>query len=103
MRESAEHVVASTFGFAVVDQARTPVGGKLVVTRTRDGSQSFEVLTRGLPDQFAYDLVFRHDPRRDLAFGSTTGNVFASRDRGDSWSAVSHHLPPVHTVTFAVA
>jgi hypothetical protein len=37
-----------------------------------------------------------------LAFGSTTGNVFASRDRGDTWAAVSHHLPPVHAVTFAV-
>ncbi len=36
-----------------------------------------------------------------LAFGSTTGNVFASRDRGESWSMVSHHLPPVHAVTFA--
>ena len=111
----------STFGFPVVvdpfdpdtawfipaesDQKRAPVGGKLVVTRTRDGGKSFEVLDRGLPHQFAYDLVYRHgfsmSAEGTLAFGSTTGNVFASRDRGDSWTAVSHHLPPVHAVTFA--
>ena len=36
-----------------------------------------------------------------IGIGSTTGNVFASRDRGDSWSVVSNYLPPVHAVTFA--
>ena len=111
----------STFGFAVVvdpfdgdtawfipaikDEKRIPVDGKLVVTRTRDGGKTFEVLSKGLPDKFAYDLVYRHGFSMagdgTLAFGSTTGNVFASRDRGDSWTAVSHHLPPVHAVTFA--
>jgi photosystem II stability/assembly factor-like uncharacterized protein len=111
----------STFGFPVVvdpadpetawfipadkDEKRIPVGGKVVVTRTRDGGKSFDVLTTGLPDTFAYDLVFRHAfalaPDGALAFGSTTGNLFQSRDRGDSWTAISYHLPPVHAVTCA--
>ncbi|MGN6110075.1 MAG: WD40/YVTN/BNR-like repeat-containing protein [Kofleriaceae bacterium] len=111
----------STFGFAVVvdpadpdtawfvpaqkDEKRVPVDGKLVVTRTRDGGKTFEVLSGGLPDSFAYDVVYRHGLALSadgaLALGSTTGNVFASRDRGDSWQVVSHHLPPVHAVTFA--
>ena len=111
----------STFGFPVVvdpfdaetawfipaesDQKRIPVAGKLVVTRTRDGGKTFDVLSRGLPDRFAYDIVYRHafsmSAEGTLALGTTTGNVFASRDRGDSWSAVSHHLPPVHAITFA--
>jgi len=82
-----------------------PVGGRVVVTRTRDGGKTFDVLSRGLPDRFAYDLVFRHSlalaPDGTLAIGSTTGNVFASRDRGESWTPVSQHLPPVHAVTFA--
>ncbi|MDQ3367239.1 MAG: exo-alpha-sialidase [Myxococcota bacterium] len=110
----------STFGFAVAvdpedgdtawfipaikDEQRIPVDGKLVVTRTRDGGASFEGFGEGLPDQFAYDLVFRHGLAlsRDgvLAFGSTSGNAFASTDRGESWSTISHHLPPVHAVTF---
>ena len=89
---------------AIKDEKRIPVDGKLVVQRTRDGGKSFEVLGNGLPSQFAYDLVYRHAFARAadgaLAFGSTTGNVFASRDRGDSWSVVSNYLPPVHAVTF---
>ena len=87
------------------DEKRIPVAGKVVVSRTRDGGKSFEVLSKGLPDTFAYDLTYRHAFARStdgaFAFGSTTGNVFASRDRGDSWSVVSNYLPPVHAVTFA--
>ena len=90
---------------AIKDEKRIPVGGQLVVSRTRDGGKTFDVLSKGLPDTFAYDLVYRHglalSPDGVLAFGSTTGNVFASSDRGESWSVVSNHLPPVHAVTFA--
>ena len=33
---------------------------RLVVARTRDGARSFDVLTEGLPQSHAYDLVYRH-------------------------------------------
>jgi photosystem II stability/assembly factor-like uncharacterized protein len=89
---------------AIKDEKRIPVDGKIVVARTRDGGASFEVLSAGLPSSFAYDLVYRHAlalaPDGALAFGSTTGNVFASTDRGDRWAVVSNYLPPVHAVTF---
>lgn len=90
---------------AVKDEFRVPKDGKLVVTRTRDGGGSFEVLTDGLPQEHAYDLVFRHAldiaPDGDrLAFGSTTGNLFATADQGDTWSRVSSTLPPVYVVRF---
>ena len=60
---------------------------------------------RGLPQQHAYDLVFRHafdidESGTRLAFGSTTGSVWMSEDGGDSWSAVSSNLPPVYSVRF---
>ena len=114
-------VEPSTFGFAVAvhphdpktawfvpavkDEVRYPAGGQVVVTRTRDGGRTFEVLRKGLPQQHAYDLVFRHaldvdDTGQLLAFGSTTGSVWVSGDGGDSWQAVSSHLPPVYAVTF---
>ena len=32
--------------------------------------------------------------------GTTTGNLWASSDGGDIWSAVSTHLPPVHALRF---
>lgn len=90
---------------AVKDEQRYPEGGRVVVTRTRDGGKTFEVLTKGLPQTHAYDLVFRHaldvDETGDvLAFGSTTGSLWISEDAGDSWQHVSAHLPPVYSVRF---
>lgn len=112
----------STFGFPVVvhpnhpgtawfvpgikDERRIPSGGAVVVTRTRDGGGSFDVLTEGLPQVHAYDLVFRHALAIDasgerLAFGSTTGSLWVTENGGDRWTAISEHLPPVYAVTFA--
>ncbi len=115
------NVTPSAFGFPVVahptkpdtawfvpgikDEKRIPTGGRLVVTRTRDAGRSFDVLTRGLPQEHAYDVVYRHAMALDesgsrLAFGSTTGGLWVSDDEGDSWSEVTHTLPPVYAVRF---
>jgi hypothetical protein len=112
----------SAFGFAVVvhprepdtawfvpaikDERRIPVSGQLVVSRTRDGGESFEVLRNGLPQEHAYDLVYRHaldiDESGDrLAFGTTTGGLWISEDQGDSWQPVARNLPPVYALRFA--
>ena len=60
-----------------------PVDGSVVVNRTRDGGRTFEVLRDGLPQEHAYDLVYRHALDVDgsgevLAFGSTTGSLWVS-------------------------
>src|SRR5581483_6199629 len=78
---------------AIKDEKRIPADGRVVVTRTRDGGRSFDVLTDGLPQRHAYDLVFRHaldvdDTGETLAFGSTTGSLWVSEDAGDSWRNV---------------
>ncbi len=113
----------SAFGFAVVahptdagtawfvpavkDEKRFPVDAKFVVTRTRDGGKSFDVLSKGLPDRHAYDLVYRHaldvnGSGRLLATGSTSGGLWISEDGGESWSAPDMRLPPVACVNFAM-
>ena len=112
----------SAFGFAVAvhpddpdtawfvpgikDECRLPVDAKLVVARTRDGGNSFDVLREGLPQEHAYDLVYRHgltvsDDGNQLAFGSTTGGVWTSDDQGDHWQMLPARLPMVHAVCFA--
>jgi hypothetical protein len=112
----------SKFGFAVVahprdpdtawfvpavkDERRIPVDGKIVVARTRDGGNSFEVLRNGLPQHHAYDLVWRHALAVDasgerLAFGSTSGGLWISEDCGDNWTTPEARLPPVSVVRFA--
>jgi hypothetical protein len=90
---------------AVKDERRIPVDGKVVVTRTRDGGKSWQVLRNGLPQENAYDLVFRHSLAIDgsgdrLAFGSTTGGLWHTRDGGDSWQALPARLPPIYAVQF---
>jgi hypothetical protein len=90
---------------AVKDERRVPLDGKVVVSRTRDGGSTFEVLRNGLPQEHAYDLVYRHalavDETGDrLCFGSTTGGLWASENQGDSWCAVPARLPPIHAVAF---
>lgn len=119
--KAIEDIPLSVFGFAVAvhpadpdtawfipaikDEKRIPVDGKVVVTRTRDGGKSFEVLRDGLPQEHAYDLVYRHGLDVDesgerLAFGSTSGSLWVSEDSGDHWFNVSTHLPPIHCVRF---
>jgi len=111
----------SAFGFAVVahpgdpetawfvpaikDEKRYPVDARLVVSRTRDGGETFEVLSRGLPGRHAYDLVYRHALAVDatgarLAFGSTSGGFWISEDGGDAWQTIDVRLPPVASVRF---
>jgi hypothetical protein len=118
------HALPSSFGFAVAahptdpntawfvpaisDDSRVPVDGKWVVTRTRDGGETFEALREGLPQEHAYDIVFRHaldvdETGERLAMGSTTGSLYVSENGGDSWSCVSEHLPPVYCVRFESA
>jgi hypothetical protein len=120
--EEIENVSPSVFGFAVAvhprdpatawfvpaikDERRIPVDGKVVVARTKDAGQSFEILRNGLPQQDAYDLVYRHALAVDasgesLAFGSTTGGLWISEDGGDCWVMLDARLPPVYAVTFA--
>jgi len=91
---------------AVKDERRIPCDGKVVVSRTRDGGESFEILNKGLPQRHAYDLVWRHaltvDESGDvLAFGSTSGGLWISEDGGDSWTMPEARLPPIAVVRFA--
>ena len=111
----------STFGFAVAvhprdpetawfvpaqkDDRRVPVEGRVVASRTRDGGKTFDVLRNGLPQEHAYDIVYRHaldidETGNHLAFGSTTGSLWTTEDQGDAWQCVSTNLPPIYSVRF---
>ena len=90
---------------AIKDELRVPVDGRLVVTQTRDGGKSFDVLAHGLPQTHAYDLIYRHGLDVDrtgemLLLGSTTGSLWISDDAGADWEPLSAHLPPIYAVRF---
>ena len=85
------------------DAQRMAIDGGLSVARTTDGGRSWQTFRTGLPQQNAYDIVLRHglDAAGDsLCFGSTTGNVYLSDDRGESWRCMGNNFPPVYSVRF---
>jgi photosystem II stability/assembly factor-like uncharacterized protein len=82
--------------------------GKAAVWRTRDAGSSWHKLDRGLPQQGAHLGVLRQGMAIDsydqpgLYFGTSTGQVFASADEGDSWSEIASYLPAISSVEVAV-
>jgi photosystem II stability/assembly factor-like uncharacterized protein len=85
------------------DFARMAIGGGVFVARTHDGGQAWQSFREGLPQANAYDIVLRHglDIAGDrLCFGSTTGNVYLSEDRGETWQCLGSNFPPVYSVRF---
>jgi photosystem II stability/assembly factor-like uncharacterized protein len=89
---------------AISDEVRVAHNLALCVCRTDDGGRSWRALRRGLPQEYCFDIVFRHafaakGPR--LAFGTTQGNLFLSEDGGDNWMRIAAFLPRVDSVCFA--
>jgi photosystem II stability/assembly factor-like uncharacterized protein len=85
------------------DMERMAIGGGLFVGRTTNGGASWEQLRRGLPQENAHDVVYRHALAKSgsrLAFGSTTGNLYVTEDHGDSWQTLGNNLPPIYSVRF---
>jgi hypothetical protein len=88
---------------------RTSPDGKPSVYRTRDGGASWERCDVGLPRKNAWYTVKRQcmcaddEPRRTgLYFGTTSGDVWASRDGADSWTRIAEGLPHIYSVRHGV-
>lgn len=60
--------------------------------------RNIELAYPDLTDYLRHALAMNGDT---LAFGSTTGNLFVSEDRGESWVCLNTHLPTVYSCEFA--
>jgi len=86
------------------DSHHFPPEGRLRVYRSRTGGHEWEPLTNGLPQSDCYVNVLRDAmavdslPECGVYFGTTGGQVYASADGGDSWTAVVRDLPAVLSV-----
>jgi photosystem II stability/assembly factor-like uncharacterized protein len=86
------------------DSEHYVMDGKLRVYRSRTGGNEWEALTRGLPQQDCYVNVLREAMDVDsldscgIYFGTTGGQVYASADSGDNWTAIVRDLPAVLSV-----
>jgi len=86
---------------------RTSPDGRPAVFRTRDGGSSWQRLDKGMPQQHAWWTVKRQAMCADggdpvgLYFGTTSGEIWASNDEGQTWSRIAEHLPHIYSVTVA--
>lgn len=116
--------VPSDFGFAMAthphnpdwvyivpiesDEFRCTPEGCLRVYRTRNAGESWEALTRGLPQKGAYETVLRDALTADaldpagIYFGTRSGQLYGSADEGKTWKKILEGLPPVVCVKTAL-
>ena len=86
------------------DSEHYPPEGRLRVYRSRSGGGDWEPLTTGLPQSDCYVNVLRAAMAVDamdpcgIYFGTTGGQVYASPDGGESWTAAASNLPRVMSV-----
>lgn len=90
------------------DEFRCTPEGKLRVYRTNPDGDSWNALSKGLPQENALETVLRDGLAADhlkptgLYFGTRSGKLFGSRDAGESWQAILESLPPVVSVKTAI-
>ncbi len=86
------------------DSEHFPLDGALKVYRSTSGGNDWEALTHGLPQHDCYVNVLRDAMAVDsldacgIYFGTTGGQIYASANAGDSWTAIASHLPPVVSI-----
>jgi hypothetical protein len=87
---------------------RTSPDGKPAVYATHDGGETWQRKDAGMPKEQAWWTVKRqamccdsHDPV-GLYFGTTSGELWMSRDEGLNWECIARHLPEIYAVEAAV-
>jgi photosystem II stability/assembly factor-like uncharacterized protein len=86
---------------------RTSPDGVPAVYTTRNAGGTWQRLDVGLPREQAWWTVKRQAMTADaqdpvgLYFGTTSGELWASRDEGVRWACVAHHLPEIYAVEAA--
>ncbi len=86
---------------------RTSPEGKPAIYVTRNSGKSWKRLDDGLPTNQAWWTVKRQAMTADnqknvgLYFGTTSGELWLSRNEGESWHCIARHLPEIYAVEVA--
>ena len=86
---------------------RTSPGGKPAAYVTHNGGKRWQRLDAGLPKDQAWWTVKRQAMTADaqdpvgLYFGTTSGELWMSRDEGQRWVCLARHLPEIYAVEAA--
>ncbi|MFZ2973104.1 MAG: glycosyl hydrolase [Ferribacterium limneticum] len=83
---------------------RTSPDGRPAVYATRDGGETWQRHSNGMPADQAWWTVKRQAMTADkqgtvgLYFGTTSGELWKSRDEGQQWACLARHLPEIYSV-----
>ena len=83
---------------------RVSPGGKPAAYRTVNGGKTWQRQSTGLPKTQAWYTDKRQamgaDARAPVGvyFGTTSGEVWGSRDEGRTWKCLAAHLPEIYAV-----
>ena len=86
---------------------RTAPAGKPAVFVTRNGGTKWQRQDAGMPKTQAWWTVKRQAMTGDtqstvgLYFGTTSGELWLSRDEGRKWACIVRHLPEIYSVEVA--
>jgi photosystem II stability/assembly factor-like uncharacterized protein len=86
---------------------RTSPDGRPAAYVTRNGGETWTRQASGLPEQQAWWTVKRQAMTADkqdpigLYVGTTSGELWRSRDEGSQWSCIARHLPEIYAVETA--
>ena len=86
---------------------RTSPQGKPCTYVTRNAGKSWQRLDTGLPKSQAWWTVKRQARSADaqksigLYFGTTSGELWMSKDEGRQWRCIAPHLPEIYAVETA--
>ena len=89
------------------DGFRCTPEAKLRVYRTTNAGGSWKPLTKGLPQEDAFETVLRDALTTDslskagVYFGTRSGKLFGSANEGDSWKEIADGLPAITCVKAA--
>ena len=90
------------------DAGRVMIDGQAAVWRTNDGGSTWQRSGDGLPQDHAYLGVLREAMAVDrldpvgVYFGTSTGQLFGSRDEGRTWNLIADNLPAIWSVEAAI-
>jgi photosystem II stability/assembly factor-like uncharacterized protein len=83
---------------------RTAPGGRPAVYRSRDGGRTWKRQDQGLPKSQAWWTIKRQAMTADnrdptgIYFGTTSGEIWGSRDEGRTFRCLARNLPQIHAV-----
>jgi len=86
---------------------RTSPSGKPAAYVTRNAGKNWQRQDKGLPKEQGWFTVKRQAMATDahepvgVYFGTTAGEIWASRNEGESWTCLARYLPEVYSIEVA--